>query len=624
MQIELHCVASEEPVRDLKTQSHLQLSTMLFAMLLCLPAITIGDISLEEEMSSILVQEKLVGVAWMLVTPKGGIETGAAGFSDNEAQSPFASQTRFHVGSVTKLLLSTGVLRMASTGLLELDDPADQYLPGLEFNNPWRDVAPVTVRHLLDHTSGLEDARLWQMFSERPQPDTALTDAFPDPEKLLQIRTRPGSRFSYSNMGYGLLGMIIESLGKQRYETWLDQNLLSRLDMNSSTFAFTSQQGANPDLLLAWGHVDDGGRYPAAPIFLRPAGQFTTTSGDLGTFAQFLMRDGSINGETFINSRLMRTRAKPSDTLAADAGLNAGYSLGLGRRDRHGVISFCHGGNIVGFVSMLCIYPAQGKAFAYSVNTDSETASYSEFAAALIRKLDPEPAKAPPNGPMARDSADWFGWYIPSPNRFASFLYLDTLFGAGKLGSSENGVVFDTVQASPRVLRATGGYLFSAENRDTASHVLVRGEYGEFLLSDGFNSYEKVNAAYVFALGASLLAGLCGLTWFLVTGLLSVLRYRSGAWSRPETPALIGILGLFLPLPLFMWQSFMALGDLTPASALLALVSLILPLTVVITLLRAARSRGRVRIVHCLAALSVIQWCVVLAAFGMLPLMMWR
>jgi hypothetical protein len=132
----------------------------LMVTLLCLPASTFADNGLAEEITKILAEEGLTGVAWTLVT----------------------------------------------AGLLHLDDRAAQYLPGIEFNNPWRDAAPVTVRHLLDHTSGLEDARLWQMFSERPEPDTPLAQAYPNPDKLLRIRTRPGSRFSYSNMGYGLLG----------------------------------------------------------------------------------------------------------------------------------------------------------------------------------------------------------------------------------------------------------------------------------------------------------------------------------------------------------------------------------------------------------------------------------
>ena len=111
-------------------------------------------------------------------------------------------------------------------GLIELDAPASRYLPDLFFENPWKGLADVTVRHLLDHTSGLNDAHMWQMFSERPKPETPLIAAFPEPETQLRIRSRPGSRFSYSNMGYTLLGIIIESVVGGRYEAYLDERIL--------------------------------------------------------------------------------------------------------------------------------------------------------------------------------------------------------------------------------------------------------------------------------------------------------------------------------------------------------------------------------------------------------------
>ena len=308
------------------------------------------------ELEKILEEESLVGVAWVLVDESGASSPGAVGYRDSETQLPFTTQTRFHVGSVSKSLLATGVLRMATQGLIDLDAPANDYLPSLSFNNQWADESPVTVRHLLDHTAGLNDAHMWQMFSERPGPETPLSDAFPEPAVQLLVRSRPGERFSYSNMGYALLGMIIESVTGQGYETYLDQHLLLPLGMNDSTFTYTSQEGESADPYLAWGHVDDGSRYGASPIFLRPAGQFTTTVGDMATFARFLLSDGQLEGKPFIRESWMRSRGQPTTTIAAKSGLHAGYALGTGRRDRHGVVGLCHAGNIVGFFAMLCVF----------------------------------------------------------------------------------------------------------------------------------------------------------------------------------------------------------------------------------------------------------------------------
>jgi hypothetical protein len=94
-----------------------------------------------------------------------------------------------------------------------------------------------------------------------------------------------------------------------------------------------------------------------------------------------------VDGHRYIDLAFMQSRGHASGTDAANHGLIAGYTLGIGRRDRHGVIGYCHGGNIVGFVAMLCIYPDQRKAFAYSVNTDSETAEYGRIDKLLIESL---------------------------------------------------------------------------------------------------------------------------------------------------------------------------------------------------------------------------------------------
>lgn len=583
------------------------------------------DSDLQDDIEEVLAQEGLTGAAWMLIGEDGRASLGAAGFSDNKGKARFTTDTRFHVGSVTKNLLSIGVLRLVTTGKIGLDDPIERYLPNQQFDNPWSGTHDVTVRHLLDHTSGLDDARMWQMFSERPEPDTPLIAAFPVSKSLLQIRSRPGAQFSYSNMGYTLLGMIIESVTGDRYEAYLDQHLLVPLGMLDSTFEFTTQEGDDVDARLAWGHVDDGSRYAASPVFLRPAAQFTTTAGDLARFAYFLLNEGVLDGDVYIDLALMQSRGHASGTDAANNGLIAGYALGIGRRDRHGVVGYCHGGNIVGFVAMLCIYPDQRKAFAYSVNTDSETAQYGRIDKLLIESLGVAKARQPQTSKPAFDIEEWYGRYVLRPNRFQTFEYLDTVFGAIEISAQADSLAMTSLQSSPRQLRPLGGYLYSANDRDTVSHVFLRGEERQYRISDGFKTYEKVPGAFLYAHWLSVSLGLLGLIWLFLAGFIGLLRYRSNMIKRPEAPAFVTLLLLFIPIPFFLAQSFMALGDLTLASVLLAIVSLLLPVGMLLTLLPIMnlQSKSRVVVLHGLAAGFVLQWCVVLANAGLLPLRLW-
>lgn len=587
----------------------------------CAPA----DAKLREDIEAILLQEDLTGIAWMMTGGDSEASFGTAGMKDNRDGLAFTPGARFHVGSLTKTVLATGILRLATEGRIDLDAPVLRYLPNLFPGDPPAGFSQVTVRHLLDHTAGLNDAQLWQMFSEQADPDTPLSAAFRNPEKQLRVRSAPGSQFSYSNQGYTLLGMVIESVVDARYESYLDEHLLAPLGMLDSTFAFTTQEGPNVDPTLAWGHVDDGSRYAASPIFLRPAGQFTSTTADLARFARFLLGDGVIDGRVFVDAEMMRSRGKPVGTEAARAGLVAGYALGLGRRDRHGVVGYCHGGNIVGFVAMFCIFPDEQKAFAYSVNTDSETADYGRLDSRFIEALGIAEATPPPAVSPGPDTSGWHGRYVLSPNRFQTFEYLDTVFGAIKISAAENSLDMSSLQRDTRQLRPVAAGLYSANDRTTASHVLLRSKEGGYLVSDGFQTFRKVSSGYLLAHWASVVLGLAGLGWFIVVGTVSLLRFRTRMIRRVEAPAFLSSLLLFVPMPFFMRQSFMSLGDVTLASILLAVVTLMLPAGMIVTLYLAKKSwdSSRADLLHGVAAIFLLQWCAVLIVAGMLPFRLW-
>ncbi len=580
---------------------------------------------LQKNVEKILFEEGLTGVAWTLIGEAGEVSVGTAGLRDTRSEAVFTSDTRFHVGSLTKSVLATGMLRLATEGRIDLDVPALRYLPGLSLNNPWIGSFDVTVRHLLDHTAGLNDAQMWHMFSERADPDTPLIKAFPNPDILLQVRSQPGSRFSYSNMGYTLLGMIIESVVGTRYEAYLDEYVLAPLGMHDSTFAYTTQEGEEADPALAWGHVDDGSQYAASPIILRPAGQFTSTTIDLARFAEFLLGDGVIDGRIFVDEEMMRSRGRPFGTEAANEDLIAGYALGIGRRDRHGVVGYCHGGNIVGFVAMLCIFRDEQKAFAFSVNTDSETADYGRLESLFIEALKLAEPLPPQTVEPVSEMSSWHGRYILSPNRFQMFEYLDRVFGAIKISGDGDTLTLTSMQQDARQLRPVGDRLYSANDRTTTSHVLFRGNEGVYLVSDGFLTFEKVATTYLIAHWTSILFGLAGLWWLLIAGSIALVRYRSELFWRPEAPAFFASALLFVPIPFFVTQSFMALGDFTLASALLAVVTLMLPIGMFLTVLLAGDKwrESRMNVLHGIAAAFVLQWCAVLIAAGILPFRLW-
>jgi len=583
-----------------------------------------ADTRLESAMATTLAEQGLTGAVWALVGADGATTVAAAGVRDARNGQPMAPDDRVHVGSIAKTLLATGILRLVSEGRLALDTSVSELLPDAAIDNPWSASDPVRVRHLLDHTAGLDDARMWQVFSLAPTADTPLARAYAGDGALLRVRSRPGTRFSYSNMGYGLLGRVIESVTGERYEHFLDQQLLRPLAMDDSTFAFVTQDGPHADPRLALGHFERGQAQAAVSTYLRPATQFTTTAADMARFARFLMGDGRIDGQAFIDPELLGAMGVPHGTEAALAGLRIGYGLGLSTRDRHGVVGRCHGGDGIGYVAMLCLYPQQQRAWFYSVNTDSEDADYDLIDRQLIRALGVEaPA---PDAPAAAsiDPAAWAGWYVPAPNRFAQFAYLDTLFGVARLQVAADGVSFAPLQSPTVALAPAGGALYRAPDRVWPSHVLLAPADAARAISRGTQSYRQVSLRELAPLWLSLAGGVLGVLHVLIAGTARAITRRLRV-AQPLFIPWLAVLALALPVPLFLRQSFLQLGDLTAASALLAAATAALPVALAFGLYRHLRQRprGAWAWADLLAMLAIGQWTLVLAAWGLLPLRLW-
>lgn len=563
--------------------------------------------------TALLRTQGLQGAVWS--TPDG---EGAAGVSDARTGAPMQAGQRVQVGSIAKTLLALGVLRLASEGRLSLDAPVARVLPGIRFDNPWESSDPVRVRHLLDHTAGLDDARLWQVFSLRAAPDGPLAAAFPAGAEMPAVRQRPGTRFSYSNTGYTLLGMVVEAVTGQAYEPYLDRALLAPLGMHDSSFAFVTQAS---DTRLAMGHFEDGVPHPAVPSHVRPAGQFRTTAADMARLARFLMSDGRLAGKPFVDAALLRQMGEPAGTDAARAGLRVGYALGLRRLDRHGVLAKCHGGNTVGFRAMFCLFPDTQQAFFIAINADNETADYAGFDALLVRSLMPEEPEPAPGPAPHFASEPWEGWYVAAPNRFESFRFIDTVFNPVHVRRSGQSLTLSSLQSAAVTLHHVGGGLFRAPGKRIASHALTMSSEGRRVIGTGTQSYEQVTLWYLLPLWTSVSAGLVGLAYIVLTPLLRMARRRLSRHD-PLLAPFAGASALLLPIPFFYQQSFLQLGDLTVAGGLLAVVSAALPLAMLAGLCIALRRRSAVRM-DILAMLAVLQFSVVLACWGLLPLRLW-
>ena len=188
---------------------------------------------------------RLPGVVLGVIIDGELAHQASAGFADLESRTPASADTVYRIGSITKSFTALAVLALRDEGALSLDDPLARWLPeaaGLVY--PTRDAAPITLRQVLTHTSGLPRVgRLDYATPSRPE----MTEA----EVLsglagLALERAPGSRFAYSNLGYSLLGLVVGRASHASVRSVVARKILGPLGMSSTGWDDPSKGAATP------------------------------------------------------------------------------------------------------------------------------------------------------------------------------------------------------------------------------------------------------------------------------------------------------------------------------------------------------------------------------------------
>lgn len=205
------------------------------------------------------------------------------GYGDVEAKSPVTLDTRFRIASISKTFTAVGILQLRDAGKLCLDDPASKHLDWFDLRY---DGAPqITIRNLLSHSSGLPRDSHNPMWTECEAP--VWNEFVAEIQKRSPTRA-PNDKFAYSNVGYSLLGGIIESVSGQTWADYLQENILDRLGMSA-----TCPVPKPDDPLLAKGYSRLSADYQREPMpfFLmngfEASANFASSINDLIKYAVF-------------------------------------------------------------------------------------------------------------------------------------------------------------------------------------------------------------------------------------------------------------------------------------------------------------------------------------------------
>ena len=274
----------------------------------------------------------------------------AAGFGhrDKAKTAPATAETVYRVGSVSKLFTDVAVMKLVEAGTLDLDAPVQKYLPDFKPTNPFND-APITLRHLMAHRSGLVREPPVGNYFDPTGPTLAATV---DSLNGTTLVYPPGEKIKYSNAAIGVVGRVLEVVSKKPFADAVKASALDPLGMTGSAFEPTPAVRAKLADAVMWTY--HGREFPA-PTFelgMAPAGSMYSSVLDLSKFASCLLADGrGLLKPESLAEMLKPQFAKPDE--------KAGFGLGFVLGDLDGKKRVGHGGAIYGFATELAVLPTE-------------------------------------------------------------------------------------------------------------------------------------------------------------------------------------------------------------------------------------------------------------------------
>jgi len=278
------------------------------------------------------------GLALAVVRDGKVVRTGAYGLANLEWGIPATVDTAFEIGSVQKQITATAAMMLVEEGRVSLDESVTRYLP--EAPEAWK---PVTVRHLLTHTSGIPSYTDLSGFE--------MTEKLDRKAFIARLAKHPlsfpaGTKYYYNNSGYSLLGHIVAEVSGQAYWDFLRARILSPLGMASTRPRDPLDVIPKRAAGYEWKDGKHRNRdYDLTDVF--SAGALVSTVGDLAKW------DAALESGKLVKRSTLEQMWTPH-VLPSGEALKYGFGWGLGEADGRRFVS--HGGSTSGFSAVIRHY----------------------------------------------------------------------------------------------------------------------------------------------------------------------------------------------------------------------------------------------------------------------------
>lgn len=353
---------------------HLSTMTMAYATVLLLapflgasPAIAQGvdadawnaAISrFEQKMEAQVAADDVGGVSAAVARGSDVVWARAFGWADRDRRIPAGVGSIYRTGSISKTVTAVAMMRAVERGFIDLDQPLSEIFPATARFPDAREGAPApTVRQFASHTAGLVREPDWDIAASGPIEiwQERIVESIP----LSRFQNAPGVEYSYSNIGYGTLGLAVARAVGRPFMEFVEEDVFKPLGMTSSTFVIGPELA--PRLTVGYVNRGDGNPDPEQPTrehagrgYKVPNGGVYSTVGDLARFIGALQGRASpaiLSAESVAEMSRVHTPEDPDN----------GYGLGVMiRTTDDGARLIGHSGSVAGYNAYMLFEPQSG------------------------------------------------------------------------------------------------------------------------------------------------------------------------------------------------------------------------------------------------------------------------
>jgi CubicO group peptidase (beta-lactamase class C family) len=322
------------------------------------------------------------------------------GWADMERQEPADPHTLYRIASITKLFTATALLQLRDAGRLQLDDPLQKYLPWFTLRESEHSHYPVTIRHLITHTSGLPREAAFPYWTDSHFPTAGeIQERLPSQQAIFP----PETKLKYSNLALALAGEVVTAVSGIPYADYVQSHILDPLGMQQTLIA--SPEDGRPGVATGYSrrlpyhgrerspHTDAQG--------LMSAFNMSSSVQDLARFMMLQFRtaeDQPAGPEQILCAHTLREMQRVH-FLGSDWKIGWGLGFSVWRREEETYVG--HGGAVLGHRTLLQFRPADKIGVIVLTNADDGNPlhylqkAFTWVAPALIGKQAQDPMTAP-------------------------------------------------------------------------------------------------------------------------------------------------------------------------------------------------------------------------------------